>query len=416
MRFLILTQYFPPETGAPQVRLAAMIRELVRLQHQVEVVTALPNYPQGQIFPDYQGHFYVKEEWEGVVVHRVWVYCATGAGLKRLLNYGSFMFTALWGLKNAQKPDYLFVESPPLFLGITAYWVAKLWKIPFIFNVADLWPDSVRALGIMPNSMLLKLAEKLEIALYRGAHDITVVTESVRTILVEQKAIPRSKIHLLPNGVDLQLFHPQSPDLVWQQQLGLPEHKALLLYAGTQGYAHGAEVILQAAELLSDLNVLFLFIGGGSEHVKLVQLTYQMGLNNVLFWPPQTPEVINRFYSLAYAGLSTFRNSPWLECTRPAKTLPIMACGKPVIYSGAGEMAHLLTEAKAGLVVPPEDPIALANVIRELLHDPVMAQQLGEYGRRYVEIHLPWSKVVNDWLRQLIEHALANKIDIPRVK
>jgi len=119
MRFLILSQYFPPETGAPQVRLAAMIRELLGLGHTVEVVTALPNYPHGQIFPDYRGRFYRLQDWEGVRVHRVWMYAATGAGIKRLLNYFSFMLTAFWGLRKAQKPDYLFIESPPLFLGIT---------------------------------------------------------------------------------------------------------------------------------------------------------------------------------------------------------------------------------------------------------------------------------------------------------
>jgi len=151
MRFLVLTQYFHPETGAPQVRLAAMIRELLRLGHTVEVVTALPNYPNGKIFSDYQGRFYRVENWEGVRLHRVWMYAATGAGFKRLLNYFSFMITALWGLRRAKKPDYLFVESPPLFLGITGYIAAKIWRVPFILNIADLWPDTIRALDRQKN-------------------------------------------------------------------------------------------------------------------------------------------------------------------------------------------------------------------------------------------------------------------------
>ena len=402
MHFLVLTQYFLPETGAPQIRLAAMIRELLRLGHTVEVVTALPNYPSGKIFPNYQKRFYLREDWEGVRVHRVWMYAATGAGLKRLLNYFSFMVTAWWGLGKVQrKPDYLFVESPPLFLGITGYLVARWWRVPFIFNVADLWPDTVRALGLMRDGLVLRLAEKLEAWLYDKANYITVVTESVRQILIHDKQISSAKALLLPNGVDIQLFHPQPADPVWRTELGLPDDKQLILYAGTHGYAHGMEVILQAAQLLTDTQVLFLLVGGGSDKTRIQQLCSQMALNNVRFWSPQPPEFIARLYNLALAGLATFRDSPLLECTRPAKTLPIMACNKPVLFSGTGEGARLVAEAQAGLVVAPGDHIALAEAVRRLINDPAYAAQLGHNGRTYVEQHLQWSSVVTAWLRQL---------------
>jgi len=209
MRFLVLTQYFPPEIGAAQIRLAAVVRELVRLGHQVEVVTALPNYPGGQIYPEYHGRFYKKEQWEGVTVHRIWVYAAKGAGIKRLLNYLSFTLTAIWGLRQAKRPDYLFVETPPLFLGITAYLVAKKWRIPFILNVADLWLDAVQTLGIIKGGFLLRWARKLEIGLYRRAYHISVVTEGLREILHTERQVPTQKIGFLPNGVDTQLFCPQ---------------------------------------------------------------------------------------------------------------------------------------------------------------------------------------------------------------
>ncbi|OQY53429.1 MAG: glycosyltransferase WbuB [Candidatus Parabeggiatoa sp. nov. 2] len=402
MRFLILSQYFPPETGAPQVRLAAMIRELLGLGHTVEVVTALPNYPHGQIFPDYRGRFYRLQDWEGVRVHRVWMYAATGAGIKRLLNYFSFMLTAFWGLRKAQKPDYLFIESPPLFLGITGYLAAKRWRVPLIFNVADLWPDSVKALGLMREGFALRQAEKLEAWLYRKANYVTVVTESVRHILINEKHLPAHKVLLLPNGVDTQLFKPQPADAAFRASLGLAEDKQLILYAGTHGYAHGMEVILQAAQLLTDTNVLFLCIGGGSDKNRIQQLCEHKGLSNVLFWSPQPPEFIDRLYSLAIAGVSTFRDSPLLECTRPAKTLPIMACGKPVLFSSAGEGARLVTEAQAGIVVAPGDSKGLAEAVRRLINDPDYAAQLGRNGRAFAEKHLKWSLVVADWLQQLL--------------
>ncbi len=401
MHFLVLTQYFPPETGAPQVRLAAMIRELLHLGHTVEVVTALPNYPEGQIFPNYRGYFYQQEEWEGVRVHRVWIYAATGAGIKRLLNYCSFTLTAWWGLRKAQRPDYLFVESPPLFLGITGYFVAKRWRIPFIFNIADLWPDTVHGLGLMRAGWALQQAKKLESWLYQQADYITVVTESVRQILIKDKRVPVNKVLLLPNGVDTQLFKPQAADRVWQASLGLPHDRHLLLYAGTHGYAHGMEVILQAAQLLKETPVLFLLVGGGSDKNRIQQLSEQMQLKNVIFWSSQSPELIARLYSLSIAGISTFRDSPWLACTRAAKTLPILACGKPVLLCGAGEGAQLITAAHAGIVISPGDHLGLARAIQQLLNNPNYAEQLGSQGRNYAEKHLQWSIVVVDWLRQL---------------
>jgi len=449
MQFLILTQYFPPETGAPQVRLAAMIRELLRLGHTVEVVTAFPNYPDGKIFSDYQGHFYELEDWESVPVHRVWMYAATGAGIKRLFNYFSFMVTAFWGLRKAQKPNYLFVESPPLFLGITGYLIAKWWRVPFIFNVADLWPDTVKALGLMRDGFALRQAEKLETWLYRKANYVTVVTDSVRQILINTKKVPAHKVLLLPNGVDTQLFKPyptgnksslnptspQSPlreekqEIVPERSLRegvrgrayfgeevfskewkgfefptpLPKDKHIILYAGTHGYAHGMEVILEAAQLLTDINVLFLCVGGGSDKNRIQQLCHHKNLKNVCFWSPQPPEFIARLYSLTLAGLSTFRDSPMLECTRPAKTLPIMACSKPVLFSGAGDTARLITEAKAGIIVAPGDSQGLANAVQYLVNHLDEAAQLGLNGRAYTKKHLEWSQVVSTWTQQLMK-------------
>jgi len=401
MRFLILTQYFLPETGAPQVRLAAMIRELLRLGHTVEVVTALPNYPQGEIFPDYRGHFYHQELWEGVCVHRVWMYAATGAGIKRLFNYFSFMITAMWGLQKAGKPDYLFVESPPLFLGITGYLFAKRWRAKMIFNVADLWPETVKALGLMRDGLALRLAEKLEAWLYRKANYVTVLTESVRHKFINDKQVPAHKVLLLPNGVDTKMFKPQPADSQLRASFGVPAGKHLILYAGTHGYAHGMEVILEAASLLIDTNVVFLLVGGGSEKKRLQQLCEQSGLSNVLFRAPQPPECIAQLYSLTIAGIATVRDFSLLKYICSAKALPIMACGKPVLYSGAGDGAQLIIDAKAGIVIAPGDSNGLAEAVRDLVNDPDNAAKLGSNGRAYVKKHLQWSIVVANWVRQL---------------
>ncbi|MBE9561344.1 MAG: glycosyltransferase family 4 protein, partial [Proteobacteria bacterium] len=297
----------------------------------------------------------------------------------------------------AQKPDYLFVESPPLFLGITGYIAASWWRVPFIFNVADLWPDTISALGLISKGLLLKLATKLEMWLYRKADYVTVVTAGVRQIMLETKQVPANKLLLLPNGVDTKLFGQAE----FNQKIDLPKDKLLILYAGTHGYAHGMEVILQAAKLLTDTEVLFLCIGGGSDKQRIMQLAKDMELKNILFWDSQPSEFIANLYNLAFAGIATFRDSPLLECTRPAKTLPILASSKPVLFSGAGEGAKLVTEAQAGIVTAPGDSEGLAQSIRKLINEPNYATQLGMNGRKYAEQHLDWAIIVADWLKQL---------------
>ncbi len=400
VRFLFLTQYFPPEIGAAQVRLASVIRELVRLGHRVEVVTAMPNYPTGRVLEGYRGKLLLEEDWEGVRVVRTWLYPAMGTGPRRLLNYFSFMLSALVGLLKVQKPDYIFVESPPLFLSLTGYLASRRFGAPLIFNVADLWPDSVRQLGLMKEGLLLRLAEGLEGWSYRQAHFISAVTEGIQKVLLEEKRVPAHKVLYLPNGVDTDLFRLMPPDQALARELGL-EGKKIILYAGNHGYAHGLEVALQAARLLTDPQVVLVLIGDGSEKPRLQQMAQEMQLTNVRFLDPQPPAYITRLYSLAVAGLSTLRDSPLFEMTRPVKIFAGMSCAKPILYAGQGEGARLIESAQAGLVSLPEDASALARNIMTVVQNPHLAQQLGQNGRRYVETHLSWSSLIENWLSQL---------------
>jgi len=410
MHFLILTQYFPPETGAPQIRLAAVIRELQRQGHSAEIVTALPNYPHGRIFAAYRGHFYQQDSWENCRVHRVWMYAALGAGLKRILNYTSFMLTAGWGLWHVQqKPDYVFVESPPLFLGITGYLAARYWRVPLIFNIADLWPDFVKGIGLMKQGFTLWVAERLEAWIYRRADFINVVTLGVKDILINEKKVPEPKILFLPNGADTDTFHWQPPDTAWQASLGLAD-KPIIVYAGTHGYAHGMEVILAAAQLLQDTALVFLLVGGGSDKARMQTLCASLELKNVIFWDSQPPAMIAQLYGLAVAGIATLRPASGLGHMRLAKLLAIMACGKPVLYSGgAGEGANLVQTAEAGWVTPAGDAAALVAAIKTLMANPAIASQRGANGRRYIEQHLQWSAVVSTWLHALEEASASVK-------
>lgn len=400
MRLLILTQYFPPEIGAAQTRLAAVANELKRQKHTVEVVTAVPNYPTGRIFPKYRGRLVVSEEWEGFVVHRTWMYASRGAGIKRILSYASFLASSFLGLYKARKPDCIFVESPPLTLALGALLASRIWRVPVIVNVADLWPDSLQQLGLWSNKFLLGFLSKLESFVYKNATFVNAVTEGIRATLIDVKGISAAKVTFLPNGVDTVAYHYLPPDTLLKDQLGLTG-KSVVLYAGTHGFAHGLEHVLHAARDFEREDVHFLMIGDGSEKDRLVGLARELQLRNVTFLHPIRPDEIPRYLSIAECGLVSQRKIKLFEGNRPAKTFSIMACAKAVVFVGEGEGARLVTDAQAGLVVPPEDPQALTASIRKLLANQQTAMRFGENGRAFVEECLTWKKLVCNWLAQL---------------
>jgi colanic acid biosynthesis glycosyl transferase WcaI len=401
MKFLILTQYFPPEIGGPQTRLQSFAFELRRLGHEVEIVTGMPNYPRGRMFPGYERSFYRREIRQDIVVHRVWLYPALGGGTQRMLNYGSFTLTSFFGLFRAQKPDCIFVESPPLSLSFPAYIVGLLWRVPFIFNVADLWPDSIVEGGFLNGGPLVRLLYAFERWTYSRATYVNAVTEGIRESLAQKKFVPSGKILFLPNGVDTILYQPSPSDENLKQRLGLLGKK-VILWAGTLGHAHGLNYVLQAAKLLeSHPEIHFLFVGDGSARADLERLRRRMNLRNVTFHDPVSLEQLPPYFSIAESGLSSLLGIPLYDGARPSKFFPVLASGKPLIFVGRGEAARLVEEAKAGIVVPPGDPQALANSVLRLLENPQLISEFGRNGRKFVEANLKWSKLISEWLVQL---------------
>ena len=269
MKFLFLTLYFPPEIGAAPTRLDAMARELTRMGHSVEVVTGMPNYPHGAIAPEYRGRFYRREVRDGIKIHRLWVYPTLGGGLGRILNYLSFSVFSMVGLFCAVKPDFVFVESPPPTLSLPAYIYGCARRVPFILNVADLWPDTLVDMGLLKKGVLWNLLARWERWSYRAALFVNAVTEGVRDTLLHIKNIPAERLLFLPNGVDTERHQPRPADTEFQKALGLAGKK-VILYSGTLGRAHGLEHVLQAAKLLEkERDFHFLFLGDGSERPSL---------------------------------------------------------------------------------------------------------------------------------------------------
>jgi len=416
MRFLILTQYFPPEIGGAQTRLKSFASELLRHGHEVEVVTAMPNYPRGHFFPGYENSFYRREVLDAVPVHRVWLYPAVGGGLKRMLNYGSFTVTSLYGLSRCKKPDYIFVESPPLFLSFTAFVAGLFWRAPFIFNVADLWPDVIVDGGFMKEGFVIRCLRWIEQWSYRRAAYVNNVTDWIVKVLREKKSVPEGKLLFLPNGVDTTRFSPRPPDQQLLQTLNLAG-KQIVLWAGTLGYAHGLDQVLRAAKLLEESlpRVHFLFVGDGSARADLMRLQQELQLRNVTFLGPVSLDEVTAYYSIAFCGLASLIDIPTYDGARPSKLFPILASALPLIFAGKGEAARLVESAEAGLVVPPGDPRQIAAAVARLAQDPALCRQFGESGRRYVEQNLQWSTLVGDWLNQLATRSAARNPIAARV-
>lgn len=405
MRFLIVTQYFPPEIGAPQVRLASLAKTLLAKGHSVEVITGMPNHPTGRIFSEYRRHFYKAEYWNGCRVYRIWLYAALGTGFKRILNYFSFALFSIIPLLRASRPEVIFVESPPPFVMVPAVFINFFWRAKLVLNVADLWPDSVVQMGVMRDGFLIKVFKLFERWCYRRAHAVNAVTQGIRNILIVDKNVSSSKVLFFPNGADTETFRPRESDQALADQLDLAG-KSVILYAGTLGYAQGLEVALQAMASVREAmpEVCLVLIGDGSARSELVRFAQNLALTNVRFLPPNTPDYVAQLYSLAKAGLATLKPLPLFEGARPSKVFPIMASAKPVIYCGSGEGARLIEDACAGIVVPPGDSDGLAEAIATLIRNPEKAQRYGQNGRDYVVKNLSWGKIIDDWLAQLAVH------------
>jgi putative colanic acid biosynthesis glycosyltransferase WcaI len=362
----------------------------------------MPNYPVGRIFDGYRGKFYTCEIWEGVRVHRVWLYAAVGKGWQRYLNYLTFTLMSFLGLVRVGKADCLFVESPPLSLSVPGFFYSRLWNVPFVFYIADLWPDAVRDnLELNKEGVALKFARALERWSYRKADYVCAVTEGILSEL-RSRRVPQRKLLFLPNGVDLDQFAPMAPDLALKRELGL-QGKEIILYAGTHGYAHGLERILRAARVLQGRRPQchFVFVGDGSAKPAMVREAKDLGLRNVSFLDPVSPERVRSLFSIALCGIVSLNESLTSQHTRPVKSLAAMSCGRPVVYIGPGEGGRLVKNANAGLVLEQGDSDAVAEAICHIATDPPLAESLGQNGRRFVEENLSWPLLVERWLHDL---------------
>lgn len=383
MKFTILTQYYPPETGAPQNRLHSLARNLRNLGHDVNVVTGMPNYPKMRIFDAYRGRILMRETIDGIDVRRSWLHVSRRATVvPRLANYFSFVLTCLFAGARLGRRDFLICESPPLFLGMSAVVLSRWLGARLIFNVSDLWPESAEKLNLVNSRTLLRIAYALEAWLYRRSYLITGQTQGIVRNILER--FPTARTMWLPNGVDLDVYERLVPHSGWRQAVGL-EGKKVFMYAGIVGHAQGLEVIVKATVALrgrSDIG--FVIVGDGPRTTELQDLNQRLGAG-VIFLAGVPKDQALAMVADAYACIVPLRKLDLFLGAIPSKVFDPLAAGVPILLGVDGEAMELFIQsADAGLHFEPENEQALARAVLKLADDPELRQRLGANGRTYV--------------------------------
>ncbi len=389
MRILHLSQYFPPEPGAVQVRAHAMASNLVKRGHHVTVLTEMPNHPVGVIHPAYRGKIIVREELDGIDVVRVWVKTAARKTFgTRMAFYLSYMFgAALRGLFLRGPYDVVFVNSPPLFVGAAGLALSYLRRTPFVFEVQDLWPESAVELGELSNPRYIRWATWLEERCYHRARRIIAVTEGIYDRLLARGYAPE-KLALIENGSNTALFRPR-PEAGAQlrAEWGLQD-KFIAMYGGIIGLAQGLETLVETARLLvEEPDVHLILVGNGPRRAALEALIEAYQLPNLTLMPGQPLEVMPSFLAAADVALVPLRNLELFYGARPTKMFDAWACQCPAVVSIAGEARRIVQQADAGLVAEPENPADIARAILALRDQPEKRRRLGLNGQRYVDQH-----------------------------
>lgn len=402
MRFLILTQYYPPETGAPQNRLSGLARELKAAGHEVCILTAMPNYPAMEIHERYKGKKYVRDQFEDIDVHRSWIYVSKNRSvISRLLNYFSFTFSSMFYAGRIKGNfDYLMVESPPLFLGISAWWISKSKGAKMIFNVSDLWPESAEKLGVITNRTFLKMATILEEWLYKKAFMVTGQTQGIVADI--KKRFPNKTVHWLPNGVDESIFSFQRTIDV-RKQLQFSEDDFLIMYGGIIGLAQGLDVILDAAKLLpAESKITYLLLGDGPEKKRLQQRVIDEQITRVKFLELVSREVVPSYVDAVDVAVIPLKKMDLFLGAIPSKIFENLALGKPLLLSVDGEARKLFVdEGKAALYIEPENSQMLAEKSLLLEANREMVREMGSNGKAFVQSYFMRKKITSDWVSLL---------------
>jgi colanic acid biosynthesis glycosyl transferase WcaI len=389
MRILYVSQYFPPEMGAPAARVHELSREWVRLGHDVTVLTAFAHHPTGVKAPRDWGVLTRRESVDGIRLLRTYVYAAANKGaLKRMLSYASFMLSAATiGRLRVPRPDVVVATSPQLLCAAAGWFLARTLRTPFVFEVRDLWPESILAVEALRESSLIRAMKRLALFLYRHCDRIVTVGDGYRRGIHDRYGIPEAEMDVVRNGIDLSLFVPGSRDNGVRKFYGWGD-RFVIMYVGTHGMAHGLHQVLEAAHALrGEPDKVFVFVGEGAEKDNLKRQAARWQLPNVHFIDQQPKHRIPLFYAACDLGLVTLRDAPLFQEVLPSKIFEYFGMERPILLNVGGEARQVVETARGGVYVPSGDVPALVRAIRELAGRRTELKEMGRRGRRYVLEH-----------------------------
>lgn len=404
MRILLLAQHYAPEEVSGAVLATELAEDLVQRGRQVTFVTCAPNYPEGRVFAGYRNALVDEQYHNGVRVVRVWSYISPSkVFLSRLFNYGTFSLMALLGGLKAGKPDIVFSYSPPLPLGVSAWCLSRLWRVPWVLRVEDLYPDAAVAVGMLRNPTVIRFFSWLERFLYRQADHVSLISEGFRRNLLA-KGVFSEKLSVTPVWADPDIVRPLPKDNDFRREYGL-EGAFVVMYAGALGHTSSLEDVLDAAGLLlGQSDVRFVIVGEGVKKDALMQTAQQRKLDNVLFLPFQPRKRFAELLAAADVGLVTL-NTQSSSYSLPSKIFNIMASGRSIlaITPPDSEIAALVTEGQCGVNLSPGDPQRVAEVVRGWQRDPGQLTQMGQNGRAMLESLFSRSRCVESFAQLLAE-------------
>jgi len=381
MRVLILSYFYAPEPIPKPHELAV---GLAQRGHEVSVITSIPSYPNGAFYPGYRLRLWQRETRDGIPIVRLPLMPDhSRSGIRRMLSYTSFMASAsALGPFASGKADVMYVWHPPLTIGVSAWTISLMRRIPFMYGVHDLWPEAIAATGMMSNPLLLKGLGALERFVYRRSSAIGVISPGYKQNLIN-KGVPAEKITVLSDWANGDIYRPVPPDPVLAKETGMAG-RFNVLFGGNMGAAQALGTVIDAAQrLVKHREIQFVFVGDGMDKTKLESLARERGLSNVRFLDRQPVEQMPHLYALSQVLLAHYKKDPLFEISVPAKLSAYLGCQKPVLMASEGDAAAIINSAKAGVTCPAENPQALSEAVLKLYR--MSAEQrdgMGQAGRQ----------------------------------
>ena len=354
MRILFITDNFPPEVNAPATRTYEHCKEWIKNKNvEITVLTCTPNFPHGKVYNGYKNKFFQKENMEGINVIRIWSYITSNSGfIRRVLDYTSFAFMAfIVGL--FQKHDIIIATSPQFFTTWSAWGLSKIKRKPWIFELRDLWPESIKTVGAMKQGKIINTLEKIELGLYKSCDKVVAVTDAFKTNLIN-RGIDSKKIEVVTNGSNIELFFPILKDKELLNKLNLQD-KFIVGYIGTHGMAHSLDFIVKSIAKIKDTTIHFVFIGDGAMKQTIVDMANELKLENITFLDSISKEEVPKYLSICDVSLAPLKKEENFKTVIPSKIFEASAMAKPTLLGVEGQAKEIIEKYNAGLCFEPEN-------------------------------------------------------------